>query len=148
EPGMVDVTTTPAPRKISRMGARAGYSGANEANCVFKVVNMYSIPSGYQKRRGNNFISEREPYPDYPRQRSPSIDSRRVDGLRGTGGRNYPSGRPMHPVQVTAGLGNYLIIYSETIMAAIRSCVKVYPGISRAFEFMAIPAPYTLIVHY
>ena len=40
------------------------------------------------------------------------------------------------------------MIYSSTIVSAIRNVVKVYPGLSRAFEVMSIPAPYTLVVHY
>jgi hypothetical protein len=45
-------------------------------------------------------------------------------------------------------MGGYLVIYSDVIMSAIRSCVQSYPGLSRAFEYMLIPAPYALIVHY
>ncbi|KAK5254933.1 hypothetical protein LTR11_001693 [Exophiala xenobiotica] len=62
--------------------------------------------------------------------------------------RTYSSGRPLRPVPVTASVGGYLVIYSDVIMSAIRSCVQSYPGLSRAFEHMIIPAPYALIVQY
>ena len=140
EPRLVEVSITSAPTKISKLGAHAGTTGNNGKDHIFKVVSMYSIP------RKHNIPSD--PYMVRPsRRNSFSLDHGR-NHRDEFGNSRYPQGRPARPIPVTASVGSHLVIYSEVIMRAIRSCVKVWLGISRAFEFMCVAAPYTLIVHY
>ncbi|KAK4939317.1 hypothetical protein LTR10_020406 [Elasticomyces elasticus] len=137
---VVDITSSLAPRKVTRLGARSGTNRSSRNQYCFKVVHMFSVP--YSNRRGRSF-NKGSPR----RARSRSVDSM-VENYVTAHKRDYSRGRPARPVKVTAGLGNYLVIYSDVIMSAIRSRVKSYPGLSRAFEYMVIPAPYTLLVHY
>lgn len=123
EPELADTARTPAPLKVSRVGAHAKSTETTATDLVFKAVSMYAVPRDVNKRG----ILPKDPL-----------------GARAP----YTYGRPEEPVVVNASMGAYLLIYSEVIMRAIRSCVKVYPGISGASEFMSVPAPYTLIVHY
>jgi len=120
---VVDITSSLAPRKVTRLGARSGTGTSSRHQYCFKVVHMFSVPHSNRRGRSTNLGSPR-------RARSRSIDSA-VEEYRPTHKRDYSRGRPAHPVKVTAGLGNYLVIYSDVIMSAIRSCVKSYPGLSR-----------------
>lgn len=140
EPSLIDISTTPAPRKISKVGANAGSAANNGKDHIFKVVSMYSIPGRESRHRDPYFIRRprRNSLEEF-HERSPGDDFGRS---------SYPRGRPARPIPVTANVGSHLVIYSEVIMRAIRSCVKVWLGISRAFEFMCVSAPYALIVHY
>ncbi|KAI1626861.1 hypothetical protein EDD37DRAFT_676614 [Exophiala viscosa] len=137
---VVDITSSLAPRKVTRLGARSGTDSSNRHQYCFKVVHMFSVPYSNRRGRSTNLRSPR-------RARSRSVDSVGEE-YRTAHKRDYSRGRPADSVKVTAGLGNYLVIYSDVIMSAIRSSVKSYPGLSRAFEHMIIPAPYTLLVHY
>ncbi|KAK5055923.1 hypothetical protein LTR84_012473 [Exophiala bonariae] len=123
-PTLIHTARTPAPLKVSKIGVHAKATETGDTNCIFKAVNMYAAPKGSVARPW---------YPDRPNE---YLDNQ------------YSYGRPEEPAAVTASVGSYILIYSETIMRAIRSCVKVYPGLSWAVEFMSVPAPYTLLVHY
>lgn len=123
EPELADTARTPAPLKVSRVGAHAKSTDTTATDLVFKAISMYAIPRDVNAR------------PSMPKDPLAAHSP-------------YTYGQPEEPVLVNASMGAYLLIYSEVIMRAIRSCVKVYPGISGASEFMSVPAPYTLIVHY
>lgn len=141
EPLMVGLTVTPAPHKISKLGTHAGSAGTNGEDHIFKVVSMYSVPRQETDR-------DRKLYQSSQRRSYPRRDSYDVEDANIVEKSTYRRGRPVRPISVTASVGSYLVIYSEVIMRAIRRCVRAYPGISGAIEFMSIPAPYTLIVHY
>lgn len=124
-PTLIHTARTPAPLKVSKIGVHAKPTETSDTNCIFKAVSMYAAPKGKGARPW---------YPENPTDFP--VESQ------------YSYGRPEEPVTVTASVGSYILIYSETIMRAVRSCVKVYPGLSWAVDYMSVPAPYTLLVHY
>ena len=101
---------------------------------------MYSVPRREREREGGVNITE-------PPHVSPY---RGRDCLYGNGVERstYLKGCLARPISVTASIGSYVVIHSEVIMRAIHHCVKVYPGISKAAEFMCFPASYALVVYY
>lgn len=156
EPNIVETMVTQAPAKTSRTGARSGADSGSHRWCIFKVVHMYAVPVTKEpERQVQRQYSPQRRYSPPPlpnsriglaRSRSRSATRHAIDSR--WMGRNYSRGRPQRACPVTASMGNYVLIYSDVIISAIRNSVKSYPGLSRAFEYMIIAAPYTLIIHY
>lgn len=114
----VESRTSSTPRQVIPFEAGLGNHLSSSSNYCFKVVHMYSIP--YDRKRMRT-----------TRRRTPSLDS--IDDVDSTARpkSEFPRDHQVRPVKVTASLGSYLVIYSEVILSAIRSCVKSYPGLSR-----------------
>ncbi|KAJ9633333.1 hypothetical protein H2204_007050 [Knufia peltigerae] len=152
EPNIVETMVTQAPAKISRTGARSGTDPGYQRGYIFKVVHMYAVPLTKEiERQVRRQYSPPRGYlspPPKPRLRSRSRSATRYAIVSRSMGRNYSRGRPQRPFPVTASVGNYLVVYSDVIISAIRKSVQSYPGLSRTFDYMIIPAPYSLIIHY